>query len=127
MTVANSPLQTEGLGQLVTGNAIDNANNSATDAAALNIDQTSPTTVASVVPAPNAAGWNNTLVSRQCGAVRQTGVRTSVRGLVRRARPLRRALVPIWVAQSSRGEVWRKLSTVHCNRLKASAGTDGDA
>jgi hypothetical protein len=54
---------TEGLGQLVTGTAVDNAGNTAADPVVLNIDKTAPTISGAAFPLPTAAGWNNTTVS----------------------------------------------------------------
>jgi hypothetical protein len=63
MAVSSPALQTEGPGQLVTGTAQDNAGNAATDPVLINIDETRPTISASVLPAANPAGWNNTAVN----------------------------------------------------------------
>jgi hypothetical protein len=50
-------VSTEGQGQIVSGTATDKSGNTATAQVTLNIDKTAPTIVASVTPAPNAAGW----------------------------------------------------------------------
>src|SRR5207237_2377251 len=54
---------TEGAGQQVTGTTTDLASNPATTAATLNIDRTSPNVHTTLVPSPNAFGWNNTGVT----------------------------------------------------------------
>ena len=54
---------TEGAGQTVTGTARDNAGNSATDLATVNLDRTKPSITGSRTPAANADGWNNTDVT----------------------------------------------------------------
>jgi hypothetical protein len=53
----------EGLGQVVTGTAVDKAGNVTTTTVTVNIDKTKPTIVATQTPAPNANGWNNTNVT----------------------------------------------------------------
>jgi hypothetical protein len=53
---------TEGAGQIVTGQAVNNAGTTASVTTTLNIDKTPPTIVASVPPA-NANGWYNTPVT----------------------------------------------------------------
>ena len=53
----------EGKGQVVTGTATDNAGNSASDPATVNIDRTKPTIIGSRNPAANSDGWNNTDVT----------------------------------------------------------------
>ncbi len=53
---------TEGAGQLVSGTATDNAGNSASASATVNVDKTPPT-VSGVVPAANGNGWYNAPVS----------------------------------------------------------------
>ena len=60
---------TEGRDQAVTGTAVDNAGNSATDPATVSIDKTKPTITASRDRAPNASGWYNddVRVSFECG------------------------------------------------------------
>ncbi|GAA3707219.1 hypothetical protein GCM10022399_24940 [Terrabacter ginsenosidimutans] len=50
-------------GQKVTGTAYDNAGNSATDDATVNLDKTKPTISGSRTPAANDLGWNNTDVT----------------------------------------------------------------
>ncbi len=59
---------TEGAGQSATGQAVDNAGNTASATALLNIDKTPPTVHGSVPPA-NAFGWYNTPVTANwtCG------------------------------------------------------------
>jgi hypothetical protein len=47
----------------VTGTAIDNAGNSATVTATVNIDEAAPTIAYSLAPAPNSNGWNNSNVT----------------------------------------------------------------
>ena len=55
-------VSTQGANQVVPGNCTDVAGNTSNTSATLNIDTTPPTiTVASITPAPNAAGWNNTV------------------------------------------------------------------
>ncbi|GAA2018494.1 hypothetical protein GCM10009740_02900 [Terrabacter terrae] len=49
--------------QKVTGTATDNADNSATDEATVNLDKTRPTISGSRTPAANDFGWNNTDVT----------------------------------------------------------------
>ena len=58
-------VSTEGSLQPVTGTAVDNAGNSATDPATVSIDATDPTIVGAVAPAPNANGWNDTDATRR--------------------------------------------------------------
>lgn len=61
--VASCPPQrvvnTEGATQQFTAAASDNAGNTASAAVVLNIEKTAPAITASLTPAPNAAGWNN--------------------------------------------------------------------
>ena len=52
-----STLTGEGLGQTVTGTAVDAAGNTATDVATVNIDRTPPTISGGATSSPNAAGW----------------------------------------------------------------------
>src|SRR5262249_26540943 len=52
----------EGSNQVVNGTATDSDGQSASTRVSLNIDKTAPTISASIVPEPNAAGWNNTEV-----------------------------------------------------------------
>lgn len=54
---------TEGAGQTVDGTAMDNAGNSASDTAMVNVDKTKPTIDGSRTPAANENGWNNTPVT----------------------------------------------------------------
>jgi hypothetical protein len=56
-------LTTEGANQVVQGTATNNAGVSATVSPKINIDKTPPTVSASVSPASNSAGWNNTDVT----------------------------------------------------------------
>jgi hypothetical protein len=58
VTVSN-----EGADQIFTGQAADNADNSATTTHTLNIDKTAPVMISAAVPLPNAAGWNNSAVT----------------------------------------------------------------
>jgi hypothetical protein len=51
---------TEGANQVVQGTATNNAGESATVSVKVNIDKTAPTILASISPAPDSAGWNNT-------------------------------------------------------------------
>jgi uncharacterized Zn-binding protein involved in type VI secretion len=53
----------EGTNQVVSGQALDKAGNSATTTVTLNIDKTPPTISVVASPAPNAAGWNNSDVT----------------------------------------------------------------
>lgn len=60
----NTTLTSEGAGQSASGNAMDNAGNSAsTTVSGINIDKTDPTASASAAPAANSNGWNNTDVT----------------------------------------------------------------
>ncbi len=54
---------TEGAAQVITGQAVDRAGNTASASVTLNIDGTAPFISAASSPAPNAAGWNNTDVT----------------------------------------------------------------
>lgn len=56
-------LSNQGQNQAATGNATDFAGNSATTSTSVSIDLTPPTIVATISPAPNAKGWNNTPVT----------------------------------------------------------------
>jgi len=60
-----SPLTflTEGMNQTAAGIAVDKAGLSASVPASVNIDTTAPVITATVTPAPNANGWNNTDVT----------------------------------------------------------------
>jgi hypothetical protein len=53
----------EGAGQIIEGTATDNAGNSATASATLNIDKTPPTISSSIDPTANVNGWNNSDVT----------------------------------------------------------------
>ena len=60
----NTTLTSEGAGQSASGNAMDNAGNSAsTTVSGINIDKTDPTASGSAAPAANSNGWNNTDVT----------------------------------------------------------------
>ena len=56
-------ISSDGANQTVPGTATDVAGNSATASANVNLEQTLPTIAASVSPAANPAGWNNTSVT----------------------------------------------------------------
>jgi hypothetical protein len=58
----------EGRDQVVTGNAVDKAGNTASTTIKVSIDKTGPTLLASVSSLPNAAGWNNSdiAITYQC-------------------------------------------------------------
>src|SRR5205814_2490551 len=58
----------EGAGQVVLGTAQDNAGNSATDPAQVNLDKSAPTITASRAPAANGFGWSkaDVVVSFAC-------------------------------------------------------------
>lgn len=58
---ADAVVDSEGAGQTRSGTCTDKAGNVSTAASAtVNIDKTPPTAIATVSPAANAAGWNNT-------------------------------------------------------------------
>jgi hypothetical protein len=60
----NTTLTSEGAGQSASGNAMDNAGNSAsTTVSGIDIDKTDPTASGSAAPAANSNGWNNTDVT----------------------------------------------------------------
>jgi hypothetical protein len=50
-------LADEGLSQAVTGTAVDNAGNTATDVASVSIDETDPSISGAATSSPNGAGW----------------------------------------------------------------------
>jgi 3D (Asp-Asp-Asp) domain-containing protein len=50
----------DGANQVVSGQAVDRAGNTATASVTINLDKTPPSILAAATPAPNAAGWNNT-------------------------------------------------------------------
>lgn len=50
----------DGANQVISGTATDVAGNTAKASVTVNLDQAPPTITATVSPAPNAAGWNNT-------------------------------------------------------------------
>ncbi len=56
---ADQVVTTEAAGQKVTGTAVDNAGNSATDAATVNLDKTKPTITGKADRAANGNGWYN--------------------------------------------------------------------
>ena len=66
---APQTVATEGQGQPVTGVALDNAGNTASDTATLNIDKTPPTITGAPDRAANAAGWyrDDVTVTFTCG------------------------------------------------------------
>jgi RHS repeat-associated protein len=53
-------VSTDGANQRVDGTARDRADNSATASSTVSLDKTPPTITPTALPAPNAAGWNNT-------------------------------------------------------------------
>jgi hypothetical protein len=61
-------VSTEGVGQVVSGTAVDHAGNQTTTSVTLNIDKTPPALASSLSPEANAAGWNNAdvTVSFEC-------------------------------------------------------------
>lgn len=61
-------VSTEGKDQIVTGKAVDNAGNSASDPASVSVDKTPPTIKAAADRAPNGAGWyaDDVVVSFTC-------------------------------------------------------------
>lgn len=62
--LVSQTVSTEGAGQSATGTCTDTSGNSASATVNdINIDKTAPTVSASVSPAPNANGWNNTDVT----------------------------------------------------------------
>lgn len=56
-------VSTEGKAQPISASVSDKAGNTATTSVSINIEKTAPNISASIVPAPNAAGWNNSNVS----------------------------------------------------------------
>ncbi len=56
-------VSSEGANQIASGQAADRAGNTARASLTLSIDKTPPVITATVTPAPNAAGWNNTDVT----------------------------------------------------------------
>jgi RHS repeat-associated protein len=65
--IASCPLpvvvSADGANQVVTGTAVDVAGNTAVAMATINLDKTPPTITATITPAPNASGWNNSNVT----------------------------------------------------------------
>ena len=53
----------EGENQAIEGTAVDNAGNTATNIATVNLDKTAPEIIQTVTPPANPAGWHNTDVS----------------------------------------------------------------
>ena len=60
---APQTVSAEGRDQLVTGTAVDNANNSATDPVTVSVDKTPPTISGARSPAANTYGWNSSAVT----------------------------------------------------------------
>jgi hypothetical protein len=56
---APATVVTEGPNQIIAGQAVDKAGNTASASVTLNIDRTAPFISVAANPAPNAAGWNN--------------------------------------------------------------------
>ena len=56
-------VSTDGANQVISGQAVDKAGNTASASVTLKIDKTPPTMAAAAKPAPNAAGWNNSDVT----------------------------------------------------------------
>jgi len=73
-------LTTEGVNQLVSGTAVDQAGNTATATVSINIDTTSPTLVATLSPLPDINGWNTTdvTVSFNCSDAAGSGVASGI-------------------------------------------------
>jgi RHS repeat-associated protein len=65
--IASCPLpvvvSADGANQVVTGTAVDVAGNTAVAMATINLDKTPPTITATITPAANSAGWNNSNVT----------------------------------------------------------------
>lgn len=65
--IASCPLpaavSTDGANQIISGQAVDKAGNTANASVTLSIDKSAPFISAAPRPAPNAAGWNNTDVT----------------------------------------------------------------
>ena len=84
-------VSTEGAGQSVTGNAVDNAGNSSSTSTSLNIDKTPPSIVG-VLPSQSAPGWYNAPVTVAFvvlrSAVGRRDVRRSDDALERRRRTI---------------------------------------
>ena len=61
-------VSSEGANQVISGQAVDKAGNTASASVTLSIDKTPPTISASASPAPNAKGWNNSdvTITYQC-------------------------------------------------------------
>jgi hypothetical protein len=60
---AAATVSTEGLNQAISGTATDKAGNTASTSRTVSLDKTPPAITAALVPAANAAGWNNSNVT----------------------------------------------------------------